>query len=212
MFVHLFLWEERYVSVCVCVWCLYVCMYIDIREQHMHGDQRMVFRSPPGSEVGCFVTVITLQLHLPVQLAHELQHDFPVSVSHLTVRVHWDHRCTLLQPAFCWVQGIQIQVIRCALQALLPTVPAPGLYFTSFQQCWTKKISNTVEAEQLNTSSAQRSKDSLVSDLSVFYSSYFMASTPDLKMGATLQTKPSWSVSWPSDSVLGASFHHHVTN
>lgn len=148
----------------------------------MHGDQRMVFRSPPGSEVGYFVTVITLQLHLPVQLAHELQHDFPVSVSHLAVRVHWDHRCTLLQPAFCWVQGIQIQVIRCALQALRPTVPAPGLYFTSFQQCWTKKIGNTVEAEQLNTSSAQRSKDSPVSDLSVFYSSYFMASTPDLQL------------------------------
>lgn len=91
----------------------------------------MVFRSPPCSEVGCFVAVIALQLPIPRQLAHELQHDFPVSVSHLAVRVHWDYRCTLLQPVFCWVQGIQIQVVRCALQALLPTVPAPELYFTS---------------------------------------------------------------------------------
>lgn len=41
----------------------------------------MVFRSPPCSEVGCFVAVITLQLPIPGQLAHELQHDFPVSIS-----------------------------------------------------------------------------------------------------------------------------------
>lgn len=53
---------------CVFVYDVYMCiyMYIDIREEHMHGDQRMVFRSPPGSEMGCFVAVITLQLHLPV--------------------------------------------------------------------------------------------------------------------------------------------------